>query len=355
MIAYISATGIISPQPTFNAAGFPSVIHEAVTNRLTCIEPDYRGLINPIQLRRMPRILKMGLAASRLCLNKTGNIQPDAIIIGTGLGCLESLEKFLLEVLNTREHVTSVLPFINATHNAVAAQVAMMLKNHGYNMTYCHRAFSFESALIDALMHINEQRSGNLLVGGIDECTDDLMYLYSHLKYWKSPVNNLRLFENASKGTISGEGAAFFMISAQPSEICLEGVHTFLTPHGAKTDAIIPEIDWFLKNSSIGRDQIDVVLAGLNGDADQDNNYRILQNDYFNRKSGWAVFKHLCGEYYTASSFALWLGTLILREQSIPAVTQLSPPANKTLKYLLIYNHVQNHEHALILLSYGKV
>ena len=103
------------------------------------------------------------------------------------LGCLHNLEQFLTEMLNNNEHITSVLPFINSTHNAVASQIAMMLKNHNYNMTYCHRGFSFESALQDALMHLEEKQAEHVLVGGIDECTDDFMHLYGYLDYWKPP------------------------------------------------------------------------------------------------------------------------------------------------------------------------
>ena len=118
------------------------------------LNPIIKTLINPILLRRMPRILKMGLAAAQLCINRSGGINPDGIIVGTGLGCLDNLEKFLMEVIDNQEHITSVLPFINSTHNAVAAQISMLLKNQNYNVTYCHRGFSFESALLDAMMLI---------------------------------------------------------------------------------------------------------------------------------------------------------------------------------------------------------
>ncbi len=64
MKAYITSTGIISPQETHNGVDFPDSVREEVSDRLLCIEPDYKVLINPVQLRRMPRILKMGLACS---------------------------------------------------------------------------------------------------------------------------------------------------------------------------------------------------------------------------------------------------------------------------------------------------
>jgi 3-oxoacyl-[acyl-carrier-protein] synthase II len=359
MKAAIKASSVISPQPTYLSGGFPEEIKEYVSDRLFCVEPDYRNLINPIQLRRMPRILKMGLASAQLCINRAGNVSPDAIIVGTGLGCLDNLEKFLLEVLHHDEHVTSVLPFINSTHNAVAAQVAMLLKNHNYNITYCHRSFSFESALQDALMHFEENKVRNILIGGIDECTNDFVKLHDYLDYWKKPLSNLQLFAGNSPGTIAGEGSAFFMLTGEPyaneNVVIIEGCHTFFTPEAPDIIEVKRELDAFLKIIGVPLSQIDGVMLGLNGDNQFDNLYYGLQKDYFTHVPAFMGYKHLCGEYYTASAFALWLGTTILERGSIPEIVRLIGSAPKPLKNILIYNHFRNTEHAMIFLSYGRL
>jgi len=358
MSAYITSSGIISPQPTYEGKGFPAMVREVVSDRLLCLEPDYKELINPLQLRRMPRILKMGLAASKLCLNRAEGINPDAIIIGTGLGCLDNLEKFLIELLDTGEHVTSVIPFINSTHNAVAAQVAMLLKNHGYNMTYCHRGLSFEGALIDALMHVEEQMAVNILVGGIDECTDDFVHIHGYHHYWKMTVSNLQLYEQHTMGTMAGEGSAFFMLSSDPKtgeDVYVKDVHTFLAGEDSLYDLVTRELEWFLNKAGISREQIDVAITGMNGDAGMDAIYDSLSKDYFIPGTGIARYKHLCGEYYTSSSFALWLGALILRDQFIPPDVVHTTSVNKSLKNLLIYNHIRNKEHAFILMGHGAI
>jgi 3-oxoacyl-[acyl-carrier-protein] synthase II len=323
-------------------------------NRLSCIEPDYRNLINPVLLRRMPRILKMGLASSQLCINRSGNVQPDAIIVGTGLGCLVNLEQFLKEMLNSNEHITSVLPFIHSTHNAVASQVAMMLKNHSYNMTYCHRGFSFESALQDALMHISEEQAENVLVGGIDEGTDDFMHLYSYLDYWKPSVDALDLLEHKTSGTIAGEGSAFFMLSGQSggsTDAVLCGVSTFVTPDLEPVEKIEAEITWFLHENGVQKEDLDLVILGMNGDYPLDATYRHLMQSFFAAETGYAVFKPLCGEYYTSSAFALWLASVIINRQMVPGPVCISPVTGKWIKNILIYNHLRNVEHSLMLVS----
>lgn len=353
MAAYLIASGVISPQETTGGEHFPDQVREFDGNRLHCVEPDYKGLIPPLQLRRMPRILKMGLASARLCLDRAGNPQPDAIIVGTGLGCLESLEKFLTEVLTTQEHVTSVLPFINSTHNAVAAQIAMLLQNHAYNLTYSHRSLSFESALLDALLHL--ENKGNVLVGGIDECTDDFVKLHSYLNYWKETGSNLSLLKGHSPGTIAGEGSAFFLLAGEPyrpSAPSVEDVHFFFTPNGARADFVALEIDAFLQKHGMTSGDISVLLAGLNGDEGSDRLYRDLATDYLNPRTGIAIFKHLCGEYYTSSAFGLWLATVILERGSVPPQVSVRP-VHGQVKNVLIYNHHHFSEHALILIRHG--
>ena len=358
MKTIIKASSVISPQHTLNAEGFPQELHVGISNRLTCIEPDYRNLINPLQLRRMPRILKMGLATSQLCINRAGGISPDGIIVGTGLGCLDNLEKFMMQVLDNSEHVTSVLPFINATHNAVAAQAAMLLKNHNYNVTYCHRGFSFESALQDALMLLAEKQANNVLVGGIDECTNDFMHLHNYLGYWKEPLNNLKLLSQKSPGTIAGEGSAFFILTAESStgnhQVAIEAVHTFFTASEPKPAEIEKEIDLFLQSIQAEKRDIDGVLLGLNGDNRYDNSYYALLSGYFSQGTDFMYYKHLCGEYYTSSAFALWLGSVILNNQQVPDVIRLNKGSHASLKNLLIYNQIKNAEHSLIFLNYGR-
>ncbi len=358
MRAYIKSGSVISPQQTFDSRGFPADIQQSVTNRLTCLEPDYRNLINPMQLRRMPRILKMGLATAQTCINGAGGVNPEGIIVGTGLGCLDNLEKFMMEVIDKQEHVTSVLPFINSTHNAVAAQIAMLLKNQNYNITYCHRGFSFESALQDALMLIGENQARHVLVGGIDECTDDFTLLHSYLHDWKEPLDNLMLFHADSPGTIAGEGAAFYILSADPGigkdAVALEDVHTFFTPANPDISEIGREIDSFLKNLNMHKKDVEGVLLGVNGDNRFDAIYYSLQKEYFAADTDCLCYKHLCGEYYTSVAFALWLGSTVVNH-TIPGIIKLNKGSRKSLNNLLIYNQVNSTEHSLILLNYGRL
>src|SRR6478672_5481655 len=99
MEAYIRSASIISAQKTFDTPKFLTDIVESDSTYLHCIEPSYKEFLNPIMARRMARIIKMSMATSAICLKEAGIEQPDAIITGTALGCLEDTEKFLLAII----------------------------------------------------------------------------------------------------------------------------------------------------------------------------------------------------------------------------------------------------------------
>ena len=95
MEIYIKGAGIVSPQETFARDGLPDeIIEYREADYLRCIEPPYREFIDPMASRRMSRIVKMGVCAAKMCLQDSGIEMPDAIITGTGLGCIEDTERF---------------------------------------------------------------------------------------------------------------------------------------------------------------------------------------------------------------------------------------------------------------------
>jgi hypothetical protein len=59
--------------------------------------------------------------------------------------------------------------------------------------------------------------------------------------------------------------------------------------------------------------------------------------------------KHLCGEYPTASAFALWLAARIIREIKAPAIV-LDRDTGRPVKSVLIVNSYFEKYHSLILL-----
>ena len=349
---YINGTGCISPQMTFDSGHFLDEVKPIESNRLKCIDPNYREFIPADMIRRMSRIIRMGVAASSIYLRKAGSSMPDAIITGTGLGCVEDTEKFLSTMILNKEEFLTPTAFIQSTHNTIGAQIALLLKCHNYNFTYVHRGNSFECALLDGMTRIISGKSGTVLLGGADELTDNSFTIMQRLGMWKrKPVNNLQLLEDNSKGTIAGEGAAFFLLSGEKKENSyarITDAATFIYPED--TGEVVLRIRDLLLRNRVDPGEIDLLVTGMNGNPADDGIYHEVSENLF-PETGLAWFKHLCGEYHTSGSFALWLAAMILKNKRIPEVVKLRGPSGNEIKRILIYNHYGNINHSLILVS----
>ncbi|MBK6633071.1 MAG: beta-ketoacyl synthase chain length factor [Chitinophagaceae bacterium] len=348
---YIRSTGNISPQKTF---GHQPLVDAVVYtgNRLACIEPDYKAFIDPKQIRRMSRIIRMGVAAAMECLQEAGIKEPDAIVTGTAYGCLEDTNLFLSKMVEFNEDLLTPTAFIQSTHNTIGAQIGLLLKSNHYNNTFVHRGFSFESALLDGMMLLNENEATNVLVGAIDEITNPSHAILNRMALYKQgPVSNLDIYKTRSRGTIAGEGSAFFLLAKEPSGkdyAKLDGLHTFYKPAG--DSEIEEQLNAFLEKQGVKYNDIDLIITGNNGDAGGDKVYEQLAKSLF-QNNDLINYKHLCGEYPTASAFAMWLGATVIRSGELPAVLNYTGSAGKKINRVLIYNHYLGIHHSLSLLS----
>ena len=336
MAAYIKGASVISPQKTFTEPGFLNeIIDYTGFSRLKCIEPAYRDFLDPMASRRMSRIVRMGVCSALKCIQMSGIQMPDAIIAGSGLGCLEDTEKFLTSIYTQDEKLLNPTPFIQSTHNTVAGAIALAIKCHNYNATYTHRGFSFESALEDALLQLTENDHLNILAGSFDELTETSYNLTKRLGLWKK--------------SIPGEGVAFFMLGGKPGPDDMARLHSVRVFFKPNIDEISSTINQFLEENGKKPETIDLVLFGISGDSHTDNVYHHLMQGTF-RHNSWLSFKHLCGEYDTSSSFAMWLASMIVRHQQVPFAAG-GDKLPESINTVLIYNHLRGVNHSLYLLE----
>jgi 3-oxoacyl-(acyl-carrier-protein) synthase len=290
----------------------------------------------------------MGVAAGSMALKEAGVSVPNGIITGTAYGCLDDTGIFLNKMIENKEYALNPTPFIQSTHNTIGSQIALMLQCQGYNQTYTQGAFSFESALLDALLELKDSPLQTLLVGGVDEITPVSHALQKRFGIFRRQGNNLNLFELDGNGTVNGEGAAYFVLSGERNgvgHVCIDAVKMLYKPD----DAVLKKgIASFLETASLKNSDIDLVLLGKSGDGKFDGKTEEISNMYF-AGSSVGFFKHLCGEYPTAGAFALWLGAKIIQENHMPKAVVFRH-TNRPLKRVLIYNPYFGTHHSLILL-----
>lgn len=350
MRAYINGTSAISPQPTFGQAQYLPTVMPPSGDYFTALEPDYKDFIDPKLSRRMAKIIKMSIASAQACL-AMGNVSlPEAIIVGTGLGCLQDTERFLADMVENDEGLLSPTAFIQSTHNTIAGQIALVLNCPHHNFTYAQRGHSFENALEDALLQLTEGHR-HILVGGVDEATPTLHKILSEIGCIDKSEGRFPELRTTHHMPTLGEGATFFLLSPTVSDksmACLENMHTFYAPEGSYD--IEANISEFLDRARISPSEIDAVMMGYNGHAKDDEFYKKLQDGLWKDKVVLS-FKNLCGEYFTASAFGLHLATQILHKQQAFKNTVVRGNISGSFTNILIYNHYKGQYHSLILLS----
>jgi hypothetical protein len=350
-MAYISSASCISPQQSFGAAMLPAAEMPIASNMLRAIEPDYKTFLNIPSARRMSRLIKMGVSAAMNCLKQSGVSVPDAIIAGTGLGCMEDSEKFLASLISNNEGTLSPTSFIFSTHNTVAGQIALLLQCNNYNFTHTHRGLSFENTLMDAMLFLNDNPQAQVLAGASDEVTETSFKILQRLgAIKKETVQVSDLKSSGTSGTLAGEGSAFFLLSNTAGENSLakiSGLTSFSIPENEIE--ISDNISTFLQSHNLS--ESDLIMYGSNGDVNGDAIYSKVRKQFFvGNPSG--CFKHLCGEYHTSTAFGMWTSAMMLKNKHVPAYMLLNDHAPAgDLNRVLIFNHYKGREFSLILLE----
>lgn len=309
--------------------------------KLASIEPDYTKNIPLGQLRRMGKVSRMGIGASKPLIDNNKEI--DGIIVGTGNGGLEDCIKFLDQIVRYEEGVLTPTNFVQSTPNGLAGQLALGSNNHHYNSTHVNGSLAFENALVDAQLFFDKNKgsSKQLILCAVDEIST---YNYNidrlNESFKKEQLSSLELINSQSDGTLRGEGATSFIVSNDPTNSIAEIVDVAQITY-PEEDELLDVLTDFLTQNKLENSDIDFLLLGKNGDQRIVNWYDLVEGQFHGVPS--ESFKHYCGEYKTAIGFGIYFSTLILNQR-------FSLISEKP-KTILIYNQYEGVRHSFVLMK----
>lgn len=298
-------------------------------NYVRAQEPDTKDLIIPSEARRMSRILKRAVCTAITALNNSDIKHPDAIITGTGMGCMENSEKFLIDLSRYGEQCLKPTLFMQSTHNTISSLIAIILKCHGYNNTYSYKGISFESSLLDAWIQIKSGMVRNAIIGGHDEVTPfmGLVMKHTHPEY--------SFVSEASVSTVITD-------TESNKNICeIVDVKLFHRPdHTELAKLLNPKVD-------------NILLLGVNGNALNDEPYqKLIRALSYNPLV--LQYKNIFGDNFSASSLAFYAGAKVLKKGQIPMHLQWkneSVPHIDGINEITIMNHSDGTSWSLIRLK----
>jgi len=321
---YILSSSTISHQNTFEKKGFSASI-SALNNLSELIQPNYKDYIESSMLRRMSGIIRMSICCALDCIKQSAIKEPEAIIVGTGLGCLFDTENFLNNMLTANDNLISPTSFIQSTHNTIAGQLSILLKNHNYNMTHTQNSLSFERAIQDGMLCLDEGK-GSVLVGAADEHTKILDDISKKLDY---------------TGLHLTSGASFFMISKNKNVNTNVKIAATAAYRGAIS--INDTITDFFTENEITSDTIDLILY-----SSIDVSLKKNLHAFFN-ETLLLDYQKYCGIYFSNSAFAVHLAIDILEQKKVKF--EFITDESKNIKRILVCNNLNDANLGLTLIE----
>ena len=263
---YINSIASISSQKTFDNSEFLNVFIDYEEHVINVVNPNYKDYIPPAASRRMAKGIKMGVVAAKIALQEAGLDNIDAIITGTGMGCVRDSEKFVSAIIDNDEQYLTPTSFIQSTHNTVGGQIALELKCKGYNFTYVHGSNSFESALLDAKLQLELNEEKNILIGGVDELGDHTITIHKLINHIKrEAVKASKLLDYKTEGAVFGEGANFFVLSNEKKATSFAEVLSIQLFNTLNQSEVSEAALRFLKDNNMTVKYIDLIVLGNNG------------------------------------------------------------------------------------------
>ena len=272
-------------------------------------------------------------------------------VTSTGLGCVESTEKFLSAMVREGEEYLQPTHFMQSTHNTISSQIAVKLGCHGYNNTHVNDGVTFESALLDATMNFELGKLRSALVTANDELTPAYFELLGQIGYWKrEPHTQQTLLEAQSEGSFAGEVSAAFVLEDTPKPHTLCALRAVELLHAPTEQRLQRSVERILTDNNLTLSDISAVMIGKSGDCSNDAVYNHLCPSLFGQ-TPLIWYKHIFGESYTASGLGMYAAVVCLSRGRIPAHLTLDGKAIEQPRNILMYNHFKNREHSLVLLS----
>jgi len=324
---YIKAATQISLQQPLSEEWMTAPLwHEEPYTR--SIDPNFREWLNPLESRRMGKILRRALVTAMKVMKDTGISQPDAIITGTGLGCIENTELFLDQLCREGEEMLKPTYFMQSTHNTISSLIAIQGKCRGYNSTYSHKSVSFDSALFDAFVQLRLGDIRNALVTGNDELTPSYFKILQRTGFVGQP------------GQVTAAESSVAMLLSQDADDVLCEIADMRMRSGRFDAGQLPE-------------EADAVLLGVNGSEQNDAPYDAMMKQF--PQVPLLRYKHLFGEGYTVSGLGIYAAAHLLKSGVVPAFMRCDGVEQPlSVDRLLMVNHSDGENYSYVLMKRVK-
>ena len=169
------------------------------------------------KLRRIKKYSRLAALAACLALQDAGRNIPCqcsdmAVIIASGYGASSTTFAFLDDVILEGECFASPTLFSNSVHSSASSNVTILLEIRGPCLTVTQFEMSTVAALLNAQVWLEENKVDFILLGGVDQINQVLLYCYH--SFWGGEIpHEIMPLHYDIQTAIPGEGAAFMVLT----------------------------------------------------------------------------------------------------------------------------------------------
>jgi len=366
--ADIAAAGAVWPGPAPVSRPAPAAVAQAQWSAYRLDAATEQSLSPPERIKRMGRGQEMAILAVKRALDSCAEPPArgggTAVSVGTAWAEEGDEIVFLDNLIKIGEKAAKPAYFVNSVKNALASQLALTFGFQGENQTFAHDALSFESALWQGACLLRAGRARHAVVCGV-EALVEFQEIHGHLLGWygtdPSPLAPLsRQKRAAGQGTLPGEGAAAFVLSA-PGEAArplarLVSVRARgplqRTPvlNACEELAFIEQV---LRDARTRLEDVGLVLVGANGASDLDAIYADVAHGLRARMPSLAVgvYRHLTGDFATASALGFELAVRAVSGRTVPSGVRVVDGQPASMECVLLYHVTTAGYHSAMIVS----
>jgi len=340
--------------------------------------------------RRMPRLAQMcvvagrealglspGAAAQDAAVRKRYGADRVAVVLGTGLGCLDLSIDFTRSFIDGGMAAASPAVFPYTVMNASSGLLAIELGLLGPNMTVNHREASLPESIASGAELLLTGRADAVLCGGCDELGPWLLHGLWRLSALAPDLLDATTvpfhpYEQRGQGIVPGEGAVVVLLeradrspSAPPlaflSGWARAGDHRprlgwprcpDSTVEGRSIiEGAVSSVKHSLAHAAIAADQIDWIAGAGNGSSLDALETQLLRQALGQAAEQAAISSVIgqCGEWQTSAGVRLGAALWALSAQRLPGTTHCQQPdPSRSLPGLLLSPTAAQVRHVLL-------
>ena len=305
-----------------------------------------RELIASPQLRRMDRLSRMAVAASRLALDDA-RLPSDAvagehagIVFGTAFGNLQESVAHLDRVFTRGPAAASPMIFPNLVMNAPAGYIAMEHGMTGVNFTVAQAEVTGEHAIALGCEMIESGRADVVLASGADELSAVLLEGYDRARAlagqrggreWSSP------YDAARSGIVLGEGAALLVLEPLAKAQARAATVYAIIDATVRFAVDSPRFDWPRRAAAacrplrqlLGAHGVDLICGSANSSRRLDRCELMLFAQVLAGRAATTrltSIKGAIGEFGAAGALSTAAACLAVHERAVPPLCHLQTP-----------------------------